>query len=135
MMEHVWAAREQLVQLYATPLPVEEKRHRKTLIFASLDEALQGIGLRRVASQANTVGAAERTLNNAYMVALGTYYALLPAFEGLLNAQRGDLNAFYRAAAKLGQMSKGERHQRLHTIALERYDRNQGTSEPVGTKM
>jgi predicted aminopeptidase len=131
MMEHVRAARAQLGDLYADQLPTEVKRHRKALILAALSEQLHGIGLRRVSSQ----GHAGNALNNAYLIALGTYYALVPAFEALLAAQGGDLEAFYRAAEEFGRLPKRERRLRLQTLATEAYARRHGTPEPVGLRM
>lgn len=131
MMEHVRAAREQLAELYAAQLPTEVKRRRKALILAGLNEQLHGIGLRRVSSQGN----AEKALNNAYLVALGTYYALVPAFEAIIEEQGGDLEAFYRTAEEFGRMPKRERQLRLRTLATEAYARRQGTPEPVGLRM
>jgi predicted aminopeptidase len=131
MMAHVRAARQQLARLYATRLPIEDKRRRKALIFNRLNEQLRGMGLRRVANQANT----EKPLNNAYLVALGTYYALVPAFEALLEEQRGDLGAFYQAAAALGHMPRRERRLRLRTLASNAPKHGQDLAEPIGLQM
>jgi predicted aminopeptidase len=48
-------------------------------------------------------------LNNAQLAAVTTYRDRVPAFQRLLAEQGGDLAAFYRVCAALGEMSEAER--------------------------
>ena len=54
-----------------------------------------------------------RSLNNARLNDVDTYYRLVPAFHRLLQEKGGDLEAFYREASVLGKLEKAERHRRL----------------------
>lgn len=54
-----------------------------------------------------------RPLNNARLNDVDAYYRLVPAFHRLLQAQGGDLEAFYREAGASGKLEKAERHRRL----------------------
>jgi predicted aminopeptidase len=47
--------------------------------------------------------------NNARLNTVATYYDLVPGFERLLEAKRGDLTAFYAAVEAMGTMTKTER--------------------------
>jgi|YelNatPaOPRAMG01_1025707.scaffolds.fasta_scaffold23114_1 predicted aminopeptidase len=55
-------------------------------------------------------------LNNAQLNTVATYYDWVPAFKQLLAEQQGDLERFYRAAARLGKLPKPVRHQRLKEL-------------------
>jgi predicted aminopeptidase len=56
-------------------------------------------------------------VNNAQLNSVAAYYDLVPAFERLLELNGGDLEKFYKEAARLSKMPKKERHQRLRTLA------------------
>ena len=47
--------------------------------------------------------------NNAFLVSIALYTEMVPAFERLLAACNGDLGEFYRRAADIGSLPKGER--------------------------
>ena len=51
--------------------------------------------------------------NNARLNTVATYYDLVPGFERLLDAKRGDLKAFYEAVEAMGPMTKEERRAAL----------------------
>jgi predicted aminopeptidase len=54
-----------------------------------------------------------RGVNNARLNSVATYHDLVPAFEGLLQANGGDLEKFYAAAKRLAKLPKTERQRRL----------------------
>jgi len=47
--------------------------------------------------------------NNAFLVSIALYTEMVPAFERLLAACKGDLPEFYRRATKIGALPKDER--------------------------
>jgi predicted aminopeptidase len=51
--------------------------------------------------------------NNARLNAVATYYDLVPGFERLLRAKRGDLKAFYAAVETMRTLNKTERRAAL----------------------
>ena len=57
-----------------------------------------------------------RSLNNAQLNTVDTYYHLVPAFRRLLAEKRGDLEAFYEAAATMGKLKKKERTLKLDSL-------------------
>ena len=59
----------------------------------------------------------QRSLNNAQLSTVATYYTMLPAFEQLLVRNNGDLQKFYADAKALASLSKEERHQRMAALA------------------
>jgi predicted aminopeptidase len=52
-------------------------------------------------------------VNNAQLNSVATYYALVPAFERLLEANAGDLEKFYLAVERLSQLPRAERRHQL----------------------
>ncbi len=59
----------------------------------------------------------QRSLNNAQLSTVATYYTLLPAFEQLLARNKGDLPKFYAEAKALASLPKEERQQRMAALA------------------
>jgi len=58
----------------------------------------------------------ERDINNAQIAAVNTYRDYVPAFQVLLRQQEGNLVAFYKAAAKLGDLPKDQRAEALMAL-------------------
>lgn len=54
-----------------------------------------------------------RSLNNAQLNTIATYYRLVPGFDRLVEANGGDLEKFYQAVRSLAKLSKKERQRRL----------------------
>lgn len=54
-----------------------------------------------------------RSLNNAQLNTIATYYRLVPGFDRLVEANGGDLDKFYQAVRRLAKLSKEERQRRL----------------------
>ena len=57
-----------------------------------------------------------RPLNNAHFASIGTYNALLPAFEALLDKVDGDMQRFHVASKNLADLPRHERHARLRAL-------------------
>jgi predicted aminopeptidase len=55
----------------------------------------------------------DEPINNAQLNTVAAYYDLVPAFQGLLRTQGGDLEKFYMAAGDLGKEPLQKRHEDL----------------------
>lgn len=107
---------EELERLYGrAEVPEEEMRREK-------EEAFRRLRQRYEELKAGWGGYAgydpwfEKPINNARLVSLATYYDLVPAFEALLAAHRGDLDAFYEAVRETGRLSKEQRREFLSAL-------------------
>jgi len=108
----VTEARDKLQTVYGQPLPVAEMLARKKTIKTELRQQYQQLKKQWGVSVAKNAGYDAwfaQDLNNAQLAAVTTYRDHAPAFQRLLAKQGGDLAAFYRACAKLGEMPKEER--------------------------
>ena len=96
--------REQLDQLYRSPLSEEVKRERKQYQFGLLK--LQYAELKK---QWNGYRGYDwwfnRTLNNAHLVSAATYYGCVPGLRRVLQSVDGDLPRFYEEARQLAKQS------------------------------
>jgi len=123
--------RERLQTLYQTPLPEEELRRKKREAFARLQTELRELaagwgpapGLERWL---------ERPLNNARLALVNTYERWVGALTVLLCRQGGDLAAFYRAAAELGELPEEQRRQRLQMLSQVVSRATDGRLKPAG---
>lgn len=104
--------RERLASLYAAPLDDCEKRKGKAEI---LDAAQRSYDALKASwdGYAGYDSWMNRGLNNARLASVATYHDLVPAFQGLLAARKGDLSAFYRQVRELSALSAPERLARL----------------------
>ena len=55
----------------------------------------------------------QRDLNNAHLALIATYQDLVPNFIMLLATMKGDLPAFYKKVAELGELDKDQRNEQL----------------------
>jgi predicted aminopeptidase len=99
--------RRQLAALYAQPLPAEQKRQRKQEILKATGE--QVLALERAYQLPLYDLWINAGLNNAHLASIGTYYDCVPGFQRLLNAQNGDLSAFYAAVRKMRKDASARR--------------------------
>jgi predicted aminopeptidase len=60
----------------------------------------------------------KRSLNNAQLNTVDTYYHLVPAFRQLLREQGNHLEIFYQAAERLGKLKETERQARLNQLRV-----------------
>jgi predicted aminopeptidase len=116
VLQYIQSARQRLSELYAAAVPIDEKRRRKASIFSELEKQLGSRGSRSASGPKDSAATWQR-LDNAYLVAVGTYYAYLPAFAALLCMHGRDLGAFYRAASELGRLPSRERRLRLEELS------------------
>jgi len=58
----------------------------------------------------------EQPINNAKLNSVAAYYALVPGFERLLEANHGDLENFYGEVQRLADAPREQRHQRLREL-------------------
>jgi predicted aminopeptidase len=101
--------REQLDQLYRSPLSEEMKRERKQYQFGLLK--LQYADLKK--SWNGYRGYDwwfNRTLNNAHLVSAATYYGCVPGLRRSLQSVDNDLPRFYDKARELAKLSTEARH-------------------------
>ena len=57
-----------------------------------------------------------RSLNNAQLNTVATYYHWVPAFHRILERSGGDLDQFYKEVKGLTKLAKEERHRRLNRL-------------------
>jgi predicted aminopeptidase len=96
--------REELDQLYRSPLSEAEKRERKQYRFGVLK--LQYADLKK--SWNGYRGYDwwfNRTLNNAHLISAATYYGCVPGLRRVLQSVDNDLPRFYDKARELGKLS------------------------------
>ncbi len=104
--------RRALESLYASQLPEEEMRQRKSEVFARLVVELEALDARH-GTRSQIVADLEGQPNNARLASLATYYDCVPGFERLLADQQHDLPRFYAAARELAKLPREERRARL----------------------
>ena len=105
-------ARDKLQTIYGQPLPVAEMVAHKKTIKTELKQQYQQLKKQWDIPVAKSTGYDAwfaQDLNNAQLAAVTTYRDYVPAFQRLLAKQGGDLAAFYRASAELGEMPKEKR--------------------------
>lgn len=100
--------RDRLEAVYAAESGIAEKRAGKARLFAELRDQYEQL-------RASWGGDARYDawfgpdLNNAHIASVGTYHHHVSAFQALLARHHGDMSAFYRAVAELGQLPVLER--------------------------
>jgi len=108
------AARSRLERLYATDLVAAEKRVGKAAAFAALRENYEALKRSRWSGFAGYDRYfAGDELNNALLAAFAAYSQHVPAFEGLLAAEGGDLARFYARVRELAALDKPARERAL----------------------
>jgi predicted aminopeptidase len=104
--------RRRLASLYATNQPDTAKRRAKADIFADLKSEYRRL-LRTWGATGDDNAWLQQPLNNAHLVSVESYHDLVPAFHDLLEACRGNLDAFYSACKRLAEMPREERRRML----------------------
>jgi predicted aminopeptidase len=115
-VELIGKYRGRLEALYRTRLAPEAMRSRKRAILAELESEYRALrkgwggfaGYDRWFAQ---------TPNNAQIASLAIYTRLVPAFEGLLKRENGDLARFYLAVRQLAELPREERDMQLRALA------------------
>jgi len=100
--------RVQLGALYKKPMRSKEKKDAKANIFTAMKLEYQ-----KLKSSWNGYDAYDewmsQDLNNAHLLLIATYNELLPSFKAMLKNEQNNLQQFYIAAERLGQMNKKDR--------------------------
>lgn len=99
------AARERLRALYATALPPAEMRLQKRAILQDLHASYEGLRTQW-GGRAPFTTLFGGSINNADLASVATYYDCVPGFQRELDAQQGDLQAFFRRVKQLGKLDK-----------------------------
>jgi len=100
--------RDRLAAVYQQGLNETDIQARKTAIQSELRQKYQQLKKQWKGYAGYDVWFAQK-LNNAQLAAVTTYRDAVPMFQRLLAEQGGDLLAFYRACAALGEMPPAER--------------------------
>jgi len=89
----------ELERLYASNLPDELKRQRKSAALAELQERFRE--LRRRWGGSGQSEWLSKPLNNAHLVSVVAYHQHIPVFHQLLDECGGDLSLFFQRAASM----------------------------------
>lgn len=108
------ATREELRQLYANEAHAapEELRIKKAAVYAKLKRKAMAM-VNGKSAQAAIEKWFSKSVNNARLNSLSSYYDLVPAFDRLLAKHAGDLEAFFNDLSKLKRHSPAERRHAL----------------------
>jgi len=107
---------QQLLDLYAQPLPAHEMRLRKETVF----EQLRASYAQQSASwpqQHRMDGWMRAPLNNARVLSVANYEQWVPALQRMLDDCARDMPCFYQSAQQLARLDSAQRHQRLRELA------------------
>jgi len=104
--------RSALAALYASDLPVADKRQRKAELFDAMRADYARLKNDRWAGFAGYDSFIARA-NNATLAVQGAYNDLVPDFERLFARCGGDFDAFYTEVKRLAALPKAERHATL----------------------
>jgi predicted aminopeptidase len=99
--------RRQLAALYAQQMPIDQKRERKQEILKATGEHV--LSLEREHQLPLYDLWINAGLNNAHLASIGTYYDCMPGFQRLLDANGGNLPAFYAAVRKMRKNASARR--------------------------
>lgn len=93
------ATRQQLEALYASDLPVAEKRAQKARLLTDLQSQFRE--MRRRWGGRGQSDWLTQPITNAHLVSVSAYHRHIPTFQHLLDDCGGDLDEFFRRAARL----------------------------------
>jgi predicted aminopeptidase len=104
----ILSARDELDQIYASPLPDEARRRAKAGVLAGVVTRYQD--LRRAwGGYSGYDRWFAQPLTNAHVASVATYTELVPGFERLLAESGGNLPRFYAAVKRLASADAAER--------------------------
>jgi predicted aminopeptidase len=107
------ATRTRLEQVYAAPLPHEERVVKKAAAFTQLSTGIRALERRQGVTYPLYEEWIAAGLNNARLASVATYFECVPGFMRVLHEQGDDLPRFYAAVRKLAELPRSERHARL----------------------
>jgi predicted aminopeptidase len=113
MLDH----RKQLEALFASDESNAEKRAAKAHIFAELRRKLSALEAAQAGFSNHEYDRyLARYLNNAYLASISTYTHLVPAFQGLLAQQEGNIGQFYQVVKEISRLPETERASLLQRV-------------------
>jgi len=100
--------KDKLDELYKNEINEQDKRDKKLMLFAQLKQEYEQLrkSFHFTSAWDNWFSQA---LNNAHLVAIGTYYDKVAEFEQLFVKSNRDFATFFLAVKKLAKLSKDER--------------------------
>jgi predicted aminopeptidase len=104
--------RDELAAIYASPRTDDEKRALKAEAFAAMRARHAALKAGPWNGFAGYDAWFERA-NNAALGVLGAYFALVPQFEALFDAQGRDFDRFYAEVHRIAALPAAERRQAL----------------------
>ena len=122
-VRQILATQKELERIYTSGQSQEEMKNRKRSIMRQLQDTLCGID--RSCEDRTLPRAAAGDLveiNNAYLVAVDTYYSKVPAFEELLRRVHYNLPEFYRSVKEIAELPMTGREQHLRSLIQEKRD-------------
>jgi predicted aminopeptidase len=108
----VVAARDQLAEVYQSPVEAAAKREAKARIIEELRARYQELK-RSWDGYSGYDAWFASDINNAKLAGLAVYHRWVPAFQSLLAECGGDLEAFYQACQRLADLDPDQRRRRL----------------------
>lgn len=121
--------RNRLAEAYAAHAPAQDKRERKALILAELQEEYRRVKSERWGGFAGYDRWFGQPINNATLASVGIYHQFVPALRALLAQSGCDLPKFYGEVRRLAAVPKDQRHREL-AQALLQYRSALGRGEP-----
>ena len=125
-------ARQRLAQLYGHLPAEQEARLLKTAEFERLKADYQLLK-RRWGGYGGYDGWFQQLPNNAHLASVATYQQWVPACLLLLQRVGGDMQAFYLACERLGELTPQQRRQRMQSL-LRAVPEDQSRSFPQDTR-
>jgi predicted aminopeptidase len=107
-------ARKELEAAYKSKIPDADKRAAKTRVFARLKDDYQLLK-QSWGGYAGYDKFFAEPLSNAHLASIATYSDFVPAFKALLKRER-TFPAFYRAARRIADLDKTQRHRTLKAL-------------------
>ena len=130
----VFDVRGRLAELYGSGAAPAEMRSRKAALFQEFLDRCRAL-VAAIAEEPRYRSWCEAPASNARIVAVTTYHELVPGFRALLDAQGGDLAAFYQAAEALAEHPPAERRRVLEEVRLGSARRGPAGAAPAGPRL
>ena len=108
--------REKLKKVYETKASIKEKRQQKKTIFSLTQRKYRMLKKSWDGYSAYDAWMTQG-LNNSHLLLIATYHDLVPTFKSMLKIEHYNLNAFYAAAKKYGELNKKDRSLQLKKLA------------------
>ncbi len=111
------STRQDLEDLYASPLPEWQKRAQKSQTFADMRDNFQQ--LRSLWQDYSGYDAWFSQLNNARFASINNYQRWVPAFKRVMEQEDGDLTRFYWRCRAIASQPERQRQQLLERLSAD----------------